>query len=62
MIKYGLDQNNQVYLGWELGADEHEVTCFMQWHDLEILWANWSLVKWIFYMRSGSHQLKDATG
>lgn len=42
MTNCGLDQNNEVYLGWELGADKHEVTRFMQWLGLEILWATWS--------------------
>lgn len=30
MIKCGLDQNSQVYLGWELGTDKHEVALFMR--------------------------------
>lgn len=30
LIKCGLDQNSQVYLGWELGTDKHEVALFMQ--------------------------------
>lgn len=60
MIKCGLDQNSQVYLGWELGTDKHEVARSMQ-RLSGSTGANWSLIKgMLFHMRSGRCQLKGS--
>ena len=61
MIKCGLDQNSQVYLGWELGTDKHEVARSMQ-RLSGSTGANWSLIKGmvqrgLFYNRPGAGKL-----